>query len=160
MTMFIERMNARLPVDKPDAVLYTMVKGQHVAVCGKPCAAGEVLSADGRCVSNFRFAQAKSRSAPVLVATAAMEKPAAAILGWSPSTAPQPRDPSMANAAPQDAAPRFEGRMGLAGPPPTQGTAARAPRVRAAVTRAGHPRVGEGAQRWSSAVFSSRISNN
>jgi len=160
MTTFIERMNARLPVDNPDAVLYTMVKGQHEAVCGKACAAGEVRGADGRCVSNFRFAQAKSKSAPLFVATAAMEKPAAAILGWSPSRAPQPADASVANAAPQNGAPRFEGRMGLAGPPATQGTAARAPRVRAAVTSAAHPRVGQGAQRWSSAIFSARISNN
>jgi hypothetical protein len=162
MAKFIERMNARLPVDKPDAVLYAMVKGQHEAVCGTPCAAGEARGADGRCVSTFLLAQAKSKSAPVFVATAATEKPAAAILGGSPRTTPQPADPLMANVAAQSGAPRFEGRMGLAGPPigPTQGTAVRAPRVRAAATSAAHSRVGQGAQHWSSAIFGPRISNN
>src|SRR5262252_5161912 len=113
MKTFIERMNARLPTEEPDAVLYAMVKGQPEPVCGKPCAAGEAQTADGRCVQ-----QAKSKPVPASVTTAAIEKPAAAIVGRLPRTTPQSADAS------KNAVPQFAGRMGLAGPSvgPTLGT--------------------------------------
>jgi peptidoglycan hydrolase-like protein with peptidoglycan-binding domain len=184
MSAFIERMNARLPIEEPDAVLFAMVKGQHETVCGKACPAGEAQSADGRCVPPFLLAQAKSKPRPASVTTAAIEKPAAAIVGWLPSATPPSVDPPMTDAASKQAAPQFAGRMGLAGPPvrptlaptlapplapalasalaPPLGTTPRAPRYRA--THAGasavHPRVGQGGQRWSSAIFSQKMSNN
>jgi len=165
MRTFIERMNARLPIEEPDAVLYAMVKGQHEPVCGKACAAGEAQAADGRCVPAFVLAQAKSKpAAPASVTTAAIEKPAAAIGGRLPRTTPQSADPSMTDAASKNGVPQFAGRMGLAGPPvgPTPGTPPRAPRYRAThvVASAVRPRVGQGAQRWSSAIFSQKMSNN
>src|SRR5215831_8862497 len=81
MSTFIERMNARLPIEEPDAVLFAMVKGQHGTVCGKACPAGEAQSTDGRCVPAFLLAQAKSKPRPASVTTAGIEKPAAAIVG-------------------------------------------------------------------------------
>jgi len=158
MRTFIERMNARLPIEEPDAVLYTMVKGQPEPVCGKPCAAAEAQTADGRCVPASVLQQAKSKPVPASVTTAAIEKPAAAIVGRLPRTTPQSADAS------KNAVPQFAGRMGLAGPSvgPTLGTPTRAPRYRAThvVTSAVRPRAGQGAQRWSSAIFSQKMSNN
>ena len=42
MKAFTDRVNATLPVDEPDTILYSMVQGQQDRVCGKPCPVGEV----------------------------------------------------------------------------------------------------------------------
>jgi hypothetical protein len=148
MKTFIEHMNARLPIEEPDAVLYALVKGQHELVCGKACSYGEVQSADGRCVPSFLVAHVRSKTAPS--GTAA--KPAIAIVGDSVGKSLQSTEPSL------------EGRMGLAGPSagPPVGTTTHTSRDRAtrAVTSASQPRVGQIAQRWSTAVFNTRLSNN
>src|SRR5215467_15997120 len=60
MKTFIERMNARLPIEEPDAVLYALVKGQHQPVCGTACSNGEVQIADGRCIPSVLLAHVKS----------------------------------------------------------------------------------------------------
>ena len=144
---FIERMNARLPIEKPDAVLYALVKGQHELVCGKACSHGEEQSADGRCVPSFVLAHAKSKATPS--ANVAVEKPTVEIVGGSVGTTPQSTEPSL------------EGRMGLAGPSvgPTAKTMMRAPRDRAtrAITSAGQSRAGQGTQRWSTGTFGPRL---
>src|SRR5262249_12905607 len=135
----------------PDAVLYALVKGQHELVCGKACSHGEVQSTEGRCVPSFLLAHVKSKTAPSAT-TAAVEKPAAAIVGGSAGTPPPSPQPPLA------------GRMGLAGPSagPTVGTTTHTLRDRAtrAVTSAGQPRVGQSAQRWPTAIFNARLSNN
>jgi hypothetical protein len=146
MKTFIERMNARLPIDAPDAVLYALVKGQDELVCGKACPDGEVQSADGRCVPSFLLAHVKNKAAP---STATVEKPTVAIVGGSVGTSPQSTEQSL------------EGRMGLAGPSagPTPGTTTHPPRDRTirAMTSVGQSRVGQGAQRWSTGIFSPRF---
>jgi hypothetical protein len=145
MKTFIERMNARLPIEEPDAVLYALVKGQHELVCGKTCSYGEVQSAGGRCVPSRLLAHVKSTTAPSAIA--AVEKPVAAIVGGS--------------ATPQSTEPSLEGRMALAGPSarPTVGTVTPRDRARRAVTSASQPRVRQSAPRWL-AIFSTRLSNN
>ena len=152
MKTFLERMNARLPIEEPDAVLYSLLKGQHQPVCGTACSRGEVQIADGRCIPSVLLAHVKSKAALASVATAAIEKPAVAIASGSASTTPQSTDPSL------------EGRMGLAGPSagPTVGTTTHPSRDRAprAITSAGQSRVGQGAQRWLTAIFGTRLSNN
>src|SRR5215468_4602464 len=72
MKTFIERMNARLPIEQPDAVLYALVKGQDELVCGKACSHGEVQSADGRCIPDVLLAYVKGKTAQSV--TAAVEK--------------------------------------------------------------------------------------
>jgi len=149
MKTFIDRMNARLPIEEPDAVLYALLKAQDEPVCGKACAAGEVQSADGRCIPSVLLAHVKGKAAP---STAAVEKPSVAMVGGSVGTTAQSTEPSL------------EGRMSLAGPSsgPTAETVTLTPRDRAtgAVTSAGQPRVGHSAQRWPTGIFSSRFSNN
>jgi hypothetical protein len=150
MKAFIERMNARLPIEDPDAVLYSLVKGQDEPVCGTACSRGEVQSADRRCIPSVLLAHVKGKAAPS--ATGAVEKPAVASAGDSVGARLQSTEPSL------------EGRMGLAGPSagPTIGTATHTPRVRPtrAVTSASQPRLGQKAQRWSTAIFNARLSHN
>src|SRR5215467_8655569 len=117
MKAFIERMNARLPIEEPDAVLYSLVKGQDEPVCGRACNRGEVQSADGHCIPSVLLAHVKGKSVP-LVTTAAVEKPAVASVGGLVATAAPSTEPSL------------EGRMGLAGP--TIGTTTPPRRERAA----------------------------
>jgi hypothetical protein len=132
MKTFIERMNARLPTDEPDAVLYALVKSQDEPICGIACPHAERESADERCVPNLLL-HVQSKTAPS--ATLAVEKPAVAVDG-SVGTTPQSTEPSL------------EGRMGLAGPSagPTVGTTTHTPRDRATPA--------------ATAIFSPRVSNN
>lgn len=150
MKTFIERMNARLPIEEPNVVLYALVKGQLELVCGKPCSHGEMQSADGRCVPSFAFAHVMSKTAPS--ATAAVEKPTEVIVGGSVGTTPHSAEPSL------------ERRMGLAGPSAgsTVGMTKDIPRDRAirAVTRASQPRGGQNPRHWSTSIFNTRLSNN
>src|SRR6478752_5375827 len=44
MQEFLERVNAVLPIDRPDGVLLALVKGHPGKVCGAPCPAGQGLS--------------------------------------------------------------------------------------------------------------------
>src|SRR5262245_64662371 len=93
MKTFIERMNARLPIEEPDAVLYALVKGQDELVCGKACSHGEVQSADGRCIPDVLLAYVKGKTAQSV--TAAVEKSGMASIGGSVNTMPQSTAQSM-----------------------------------------------------------------
>src|SRR6185295_19990144 len=46
---FVDRVNAKLAVDKPDDVLLALLRGQTGAVCGQ-CQSDQTLDAAGRCV--------------------------------------------------------------------------------------------------------------
>src|SRR5581483_3714571 len=118
MKAFTDRLNASLPVDAPDPVLYALVQGQRVEVCGKLCPTGQASSEDGRCLPAAIVARAGRPPASAGEATPARAAPAPAIVGWSTTTtaaapAPVPAAPSPAPGG----APPAEGRMALAGPP-------------------------------------------
>jgi hypothetical protein len=135
MKAFTDRVNATLPIDEPDGVLFAMVASQRDTVCGKPCPTGQGLSEDGRCLPNAILAKATKKGAqPATVAQLPKvnpplaENPAPAITGWSTTITAIPRPPSPAVAAapvpppaivlaPAVASPPTEGRMALAGPP-------------------------------------------
>ena len=140
MKTFTDRLNAALPVDAPDAVLFAMVQNQQDRVCGKPCPVDQGLSEDGRCLPNAILAKAARKPWPSAVAThvpasggPAASKPLSA-RSWSATvTAVQPTPPAvgapatstppqaLAVIAPAPAAPPpTEGRMALAGPTPQQ----------------------------------------
>jgi peptidoglycan hydrolase-like protein with peptidoglycan-binding domain len=131
MKIFTDRVNATLPVDEPDAVLFAMVQSQQERVCGKPCPVDQGLSEDGRCLPNAILAKA-ARSA-IATHVPASGGPAAKPLparSWSATvTAARPTPPAVdAPAAPPPpqalpviapaaaAPPPTEGRMALAGP--------------------------------------------
>src|SRR5436190_23656182 len=106
MKAFTDRVNATLPVDEPDAILFAMVQGHQDRACGKPCPSGQGLSEDGRCLPSAILAKSvKKAPAPATVAQVSKstpsptEKPAPAITGWSTvttTTAPPPSPPAIA----------------------------------------------------------------
>ena len=112
MKAFTDRVNATLPVEKPDYILLTLVKGQQDTVCGKSCPAGQGMSDDGRCLPNAILAQAARRPVTPTVADvrhsgSSAEQPKPTISGWSASvttsttTLPAPPEGRMALAGPQ-----------------------------------------------------------
>jgi hypothetical protein len=106
MKDFIDRVNATLPVERPDNILLTMVQGHQGKACGKPCPAGQGLSQEGRCLPDAILARAAKRGTALAAAPSqATDRPAPAITGWSTTTAP-----------PRRTGPAPEGRMALAGP--------------------------------------------
>ena len=155
MKTFTDRLNATLPVDEPDAVLFALVESQQDRVCGKPCPAGQGQSEDGRCLPNAILAKAGKKPAPPGLAAnvaagdaPAAGKPAGAITGWSttvratsrpsppsiaatPAALPAPPQTAVSALAPSAATPpQAEGRMALAGPTeetPPSGAATPAP---------------------------------
>jgi hypothetical protein len=50
MKAFLDRVNASLPIDNPDQILLTLVKGHVNAACGQVCPEGQNLAANGRCL--------------------------------------------------------------------------------------------------------------
>jgi len=50
MRAFLDRVNASLPIDKPDRILLTLIKGHVAPACGQICPEGQSLAADGRCL--------------------------------------------------------------------------------------------------------------
>ena len=90
MKAFIERVNAALPTNQPDAVLLTLVKGHSGKACGAPCPSGQGRADTGRCVPTAILQREANRTIP-------------AITGWSTTTTVAPSLP-------------LEGQMGLAAP--------------------------------------------
>ena len=147
MKTFTDRVNATLPVEEPDAVLFAMVQSQQDRVCGKPCPIDQGFSEDGRCLPNAILAKAARKPSPSGVAThvPASGGPAAGkpLNGWSVTAAPPapavgapaagtPAQPTAVIAPAPAAPPPTEGRMALAGP--IDGQAATAPRLAAQPT--------------------------
>ncbi len=105
MKAFTDRVNAALPIDEPDYILLTLVRGHKDKVCNVTCPAGQGFAEGGQCVPNAILAAKKlpqvTRAAPL------RSNPAPAGTGGSITRTPAP-------AVPPSAA--DEERMGLAGP--------------------------------------------
>jgi hypothetical protein len=91
MKTFTNRVNATLPIDKPDQILLALVQGYREKVCDVTCPAGEGLAKDGRCLPNAVLARVTKKvvrhNAPVQTA----EQPGGHVtLVWSLPTPPQP----------------------------------------------------------------------
>ncbi len=137
MQDFIERVNATLPIERPDNILLALVQGHQGKACGKPCPTGQGLSQEGRCLPNAILARAAKRGTMLAAAPSqSTDRPAPAITGWSTTTAPA-----------RSAGPALEGRMALAGPnaetasPSANRMPGPAPDPRARDRQAGPPRV-------------------
>jgi hypothetical protein len=133
MKAFTDRVNATLPVEEPDGILFAMVQGHLDRACGKPCPSSQSLSEDGRCLPNAILAKAAKKGAPPAVSQVPKSNPAPAIAGWlTVTTAPTPTPtpaPAVAFAQVDDSPPP-EGRMALAGPTPPLLPLTRAPAAR------------------------------
>jgi hypothetical protein len=58
MKAFVERVNAALPIDTPDAVLLSLVQGRQERACGVACPEGQTAAGAGACVPNAVLAKA------------------------------------------------------------------------------------------------------
>lgn len=57
MKAFSDRVNAKLPIDKPDSILLALVQGHSEKVCGVPCPSGQGLSHTQQCTPNALLAR-------------------------------------------------------------------------------------------------------
>lgn len=62
---FTDRVNARLPIDKPDAVLLSLLQSQPSVACGKSCPSGQAIDGASRCVPSALIVNAAKSSGPV-----------------------------------------------------------------------------------------------
>ena len=140
MKAFTDRVNATLPVEEPDAVLFAMVQGQQDRVCGKPCPAGQGISEDGRCLPNAILAKAtkKASAAGQRRAVAEGQSGAGREAGTRDHRLVDDHDgrahrrrlslhphPRSHRPGPPASAPPTEGRMALAGPTTSPSAAGR-----------------------------------
>jgi hypothetical protein len=113
MKAFTERVNASLPVEKPDYVLLTLVRAHQGQACGRACPTGQGAADDGRCVPNAILAQTAKKvsehgwAVAVETDTRQRERSGPVITGWQTSTSA---------AASLASVPPLEGRMALSGP--------------------------------------------
>ena len=73
MKAFTERVNASLPVDRPDPVLLALVQGHQGRACGDNCPTGEARTANGRCLPVAFIGKAEGKPAPTQGAEAEFE---------------------------------------------------------------------------------------
>ena len=91
MKAFTNRINAMLPVDKPDQILLALVQDHRDRLCDVACPAGESLTKDGRCLPNAVLARATKKVAQRNAALQTVEQPGGHVtLVWSTTTPPQP----------------------------------------------------------------------
>jgi hypothetical protein len=62
MKAFTNRINASLPIDKPDQVLLALVQSYRERVCGVACPPGEDLAKDDRCLSHVVLARLATKA--------------------------------------------------------------------------------------------------
>jgi hypothetical protein len=84
MQSFTTRVNAALPVEKPDYLLLTMLKSHNGRTCGA-CPAGEIIGTGGRCMPQAIVAQGKHKGETSVAAAAVPE-----VLPWKAGNAGQP----------------------------------------------------------------------
>ena len=64
MKEFTERVNAALPIDKPDAILLAMVQNHEEMTCGAGCPTGQSPAGNGRCLPSAIVARDSAKHAP------------------------------------------------------------------------------------------------
>lgn len=98
MGAFLSKVNATLPVDRPDYILLTLLQGHADRACDLTCPAGQGVSSDGRCVPNVVIAQSPSDARTTAVAEAKPSDRTSQVVAAAPwtakvSTAGTPRAP-------------------------------------------------------------------
>jgi hypothetical protein len=113
MLEFMDRVNATLPVDKPDYLLLSLLQAQSGRVCGA-CPADQTMSAGGRCVPQSIVANAQRRDGAQSATGAKETLPwqATTTAAAKPSTKPlfTPVPTSVVSTQP------LPGRMAIGGP--------------------------------------------
>jgi hypothetical protein len=87
MRTFIDRANARLPIDEPDGIQLTLLRTYDGKVCGERCPAGQGLSHTGGCVPHAILALTSEVKRVPTAASAPAGRATPAIIGWTTSVA-------------------------------------------------------------------------
>ena len=64
MKSFTDYVNASLPIDNPDQVLLSLVRGQQDGMCGAPCPSGQTTNENGRCMPSAILTKAPGDVTP------------------------------------------------------------------------------------------------
>jgi hypothetical protein len=93
-----DRINAILPIDKPDQILLALVQGYRERICGVACPPGEGLAKDGRCVPNVILALANKKPPQKSGTLAVAEQPRDVVTSvWSTVTPAHPLNRDLTN---------------------------------------------------------------
>ena len=98
---FLDRVNASLPIDKPDQILLTLVKGRVAVACGQDCPDGQSLAANGRCLPKPPVAEDQPTVATSDIGTATA--PPIPLSGAMMAGGPRPEPEKQSNALPERA---------------------------------------------------------
>jgi hypothetical protein len=98
MKAFTNRINASLPIDKPDQVLLALVQSYRERVCGVVCPPGEDLAKDGRCLSHVILARMATKAPQNSATSPTAGRPRDLVTSvWSTVTPAQPEIRDLAN---------------------------------------------------------------
>jgi hypothetical protein len=86
MKTFIERVNAALPIDKPDPVLLSLVQGHRERACGVGCPPGQTAQAGGACVPSAVAGDTAKEPPPDAETDGAKMSATAAVAGAAAAT--------------------------------------------------------------------------
>jgi hypothetical protein len=78
MKDFMDRVNAVLPLEAPDAVMLVLLENHAGVVCGGACPAGQSLDRDDRCIPNALLVAKSMRTEMTEVAPQSITTPAMA----------------------------------------------------------------------------------
>jgi hypothetical protein len=124
MKAFTDRVNARLPVDKPDNILLALVRGYPNKACGIPCPSGQSPSRTLECTPNALLAQTRGTS----FAAVGGQRLAHVTSAWTVKTTAADGLPSSAETEHRGDAAPVEPTSSSAGPPLQKPTPRRAKR--------------------------------
>ncbi len=124
MKSLTDRVNASLPVDRPDFILLSLAQAQSDKVCRQQCPPGQALGDKGRCLPQSVLAHARKGPVPARLAHVSPPATPGAVArtdGQITLNAGQPiiAPPAPTAQAPVPASPQFRAetpRMALAGP--------------------------------------------
>lgn len=126
MQAFIRKVNASLPVDEPDAVLFALLKSHAAATCAAGCEPGETENASGQCTPAMVSADTTAApldTAPVLDAAQPASRLATAMTGWAPRVRVGSDDFTLPNLVTvTEARAALPGRMAVGAPLPDKPT--------------------------------------
>jgi hypothetical protein len=87
MRTFLDRVNARLPIDEPDGVLLALVQASNGTICGERCPPGQGLSHAGECLPNAILARTTGPKSGLIAAASPAARATPAIVGWTTTVA-------------------------------------------------------------------------
>ncbi len=103
MKAFTDYVNARLPVDKPDIVLLSLIQGYEGKACRGSCPTGQDLK-DGHCIPNALIFHAKKPEnvAPLIAQTSSRPTQAVALADFNTDSNQASVTPQPVSLAPQN----------------------------------------------------------